>query len=66
LLDRIEKTVEVGEVCNITANSGGVAAEFFRRSIKLDLAATRDKDMRAFRREPFGGGKSDTAAAACD
>jgi hypothetical protein len=64
LFDRIEKTVEIGEVGNIAANSSGVAAEFFLRRIKFGLAATRDKDMRAFRREPFGGGESNTAAAA--
>ena len=40
------------------------SAQSGRRASRLvDIA---DKDMRAFRREPFGGGESDTAAAAGD
>jgi hypothetical protein len=66
LLDRIEETVEIGEVGHIAWKRCAIAAELSRRGFQLALAPTRNEDIRTFRYEPFSRGESDTAASACN
>ena len=59
-------TVEVGKVGDVTANASNVASNQFHGSVEFGLTATCDEDIRALGHKPFGGGESDTAAAAGD
>ena len=66
LFDRVEEAVQVGEVADIAANGGDVAANLLYSSVKFRLTAAGDEDIGAFRDESFCRGQADAAAAAGD
>ncbi len=65
-LDLSKDAVEVGEVSVIALEPRGVAANRGDCLIQLDLAATGNKDVRAFLRETLRNAKANAGAAAGD
>jgi hypothetical protein len=64
--DLCEEAIEVFKIGYVALNGGDVGADFFDRRVKFGLGAAGDEDLGAFADEPFGGGATDAAIAACD
>jgi hypothetical protein len=66
LLDRLEQTVQIGEVGRIGLHAGHVPADQLDGFVQRLLPSARDEDVSSFVHEQLGTGQRHTTCRTCD